>query len=101
MAQQRQVQCRHHLGSRVVIDTPLAGHDPPRETACSSEPLDALAAALRSQPRLRQADGTTSLALVRKSITSRKKVRRSEEASSAPPGQVERAFRIGGVPADP
>jgi hypothetical protein len=37
MAQQRQVQCRHHRGSR-------------RE----------------------QADGTTNLALVRKSITSRK-----------------------------
>jgi hypothetical protein len=29
MAQQRLVQCRHHLGRRVVIDTPLAGHDPP------------------------------------------------------------------------
>ena len=43
MAQERQVRCRHHLGSRVVIDTPLAGHDPPRQTACSSEPLDALA----------------------------------------------------------
>ena len=65
MAQQRQVRCRHHLGSRVVIDTPLAGHDPSRQTACSSEPLDALAAGSALPTPDSQADGTTSLALVR------------------------------------
>jgi hypothetical protein len=66
MAQQRQAQCCHHLGSRVVIDTHWLATKPARVSPWMPSPR------LCAPNPDSQADGTTSLALVRKSITSRK-----------------------------